>query len=103
MAGVSLFLPECPHFSIYFTLDGYGQYEGHPLAPLSPLTSSGAGIILFEVFVVSLRKQELVRECSEGKSRCGTQPQALRVETRSFLLLRAPASRRDRSAPLKWG
>lgn len=62
MAGVSLFLPECPHFSIYSTLDGYGQYEGHPLAPLSPLASSGAGIILFEVFViVSLRKQELVR------------------------------------------
>lgn len=58
---VSLFLAQCPHVSLYSTLDGYGQYEGHPFAPLSPLTSSETGIILFEVYVVvSLRKQELV-------------------------------------------
>lgn len=50
MAGISVFLHQCLHLSTYSTLAGYGQCEGHPSVPLSPLTSSGAGIILFEVF-----------------------------------------------------
>lgn len=45
-------------------------------------------------------------ECSEGESRCGTQPQASRVETGPFLCPRAPASlqvRRHRDSPFEVG